>query len=68
MSRERALMLLGILVLVSPFVGLPLAILTWILPLLGGLVLGIGASYSMRRRNMQRAQQALHAAERTNQF
>ncbi|HEV7121512.1 MAG TPA: hypothetical protein VGN56_01645 [Candidatus Paceibacterota bacterium] len=56
MSRERLLMLLGILVLVSPFVGLPLSLLAWVLPVLGGLVLGIGASYAMRKR-MQHAQQ-----------
>ncbi|MDB5266094.1 MAG: hypothetical protein JWM39_807 [Parcubacteria group bacterium] len=51
MTRERLLMLLGILILVSPFVGLPLTILTWILPVLGGLTFGIGASYVMRKRN-----------------
>lgn len=43
-------MLIGILVLVSPFVGLPLAILSYVLPVLGGLTLGIGLSYAMRRR------------------
>lgn len=57
MSRERLLMLIGILVLVSPFVGLPLTILTWVLPLLGGLTLGIGASYAMRKRNQSNPQQ-----------
>lgn len=48
-------MLLGILVLVSPFVGLPLSLLTWVLPVLGGLTLGVGASYSMRKRTQQNA-------------
>lgn len=58
MSRERLLMLLGILILVSPYVGLPLSILAWVLPLLGGIVLGIGASYAMRKRNQQPRQNA----------
>jgi hypothetical protein len=62
MSRERLLMLLGILVVVSPFVGLPLAILTWVLPVLGALVFAIGTSFAMRKRSMQIAQQA-HAPE-----
>jgi hypothetical protein len=53
-------MILGILVLVSPFVGLPLSILTWVLPLLGGLVLGIGASFAMRKRNHQNPQLSIH--------
>ncbi len=57
MSRERLLMLLGILVVLSPFVGLPLAILTWILPVLGASVLAIGASFAMRKRSMLMAQQ-----------
>ena len=60
MSRERLLMLLGTLVLVSPFIGLPLSVLTWVLPVLGGLVLGIGASYAMRKRASQlRAQEII---------
>ncbi|MDB5237327.1 MAG: hypothetical protein JWL88_429 [Parcubacteria group bacterium] len=58
MSRDRLLILIGTLVLVSPFVGLPLSILTWILPVLGGLVLGIGISFGMRKKNAQlRSQQ-----------
>jgi cytochrome c-type biogenesis protein CcmH/NrfF len=57
MSRERLLMLIGIFVLVSPFVGLPLTILTWILPVLGGITLGIGASYAMRKRQRSNLEQ-----------
>lgn len=42
------LMILGGVVLLSPFSGLPLSILTWILPLLGLAVLAIGFSYRER--------------------
>ena len=42
------LMILGGIVLLSPFSGLPLSILTWILPVLGLAVLAIGFSYRER--------------------
>lgn len=42
------LIILGALVFVAPFSGLPMAILTWILPLLGLIGIGIGVSYRTR--------------------
>lgn len=48
MSRSLMLMILGGVVLLSPFSGLPLSILTWILPILGLAVLAIGFSYRER--------------------
>lgn len=48
MSRSLMLMILGGVVLLSPFSGLPLSILTWILPVLGLGVLAIGFSYRER--------------------
>lgn len=38
MSRRLILIILGILVAISPFVGLPLSILSWVLPILGALI------------------------------
>jgi Na+/H+ antiporter NhaC len=48
MTRERVLMILGALVLISPWSGLPLAWLTWILPIIGLVVLAIG--FTLRNR------------------
>lgn len=48
-------MLLGILVALSPFSGLPLAILSWILPVLGLAVLAIGITTESRNLKLQRA-------------
>ena len=42
------LMILGGVVILSPFLGLPLSILTWILPVLGLAILAIGFSYRKR--------------------
>lgn len=42
MSRESMLMVLGVLVALSPFIGLPLAILAWLLPVVGVLIVLIG--------------------------
>ncbi|KND49415.1 MAG: hypothetical protein AB203_04445 [Parcubacteria bacterium C7867-008] len=53
MSRERLLIIVGLLVVFSPFIGLPLAILVWVLPILGGIVTLIGISYVVRKRNQQ---------------
>jgi hypothetical protein len=39
------LIIIGSLVLLSPFSGLPMSILTWILPALGAVALAIGISY-----------------------
>lgn len=50
MSRALMLLILGILVMLAPFSGLPMSILAWILPVLGALVLAIGVSYKRERR------------------
>ncbi len=42
MSKENFLILLGVLVLLSPFAGLPMAILVWVLPILGVLIVIVG--------------------------
>jgi TRAP-type C4-dicarboxylate transport system permease small subunit len=42
MSRESTVILLGVLVAVSPFTGLPLSLLSWVLPILGALLVLIG--------------------------
>ena len=44
MTRTGALIVLGILVFVAPFSGLPTSWLSWILPLCGFLIAFIGAS------------------------
>lgn len=44
MSRPQLLILIGILVALSPFVGFPLSWLTWALPVLGLATLVIGIS------------------------
>lgn len=53
MSRESALIILGILVAVSPFVGLPLSVLAWILPVLGILTAIIGLALRLRRQRRE---------------
>lgn len=53
MSRDRLLIIFGLLVLASPFVGLPLSVLSWVLPVLGASVALIGLSYVMRKKNQQ---------------
>ena len=49
MSRTGTLVLLGILVALAPFVGLPLSVLAWVLPILGVMVLLTGISLRARR-------------------
>ena len=44
MSLETSLIFLGILVFLSPFSGLPLSLLSWILPLLGVVIVSIAVS------------------------
>lgn len=45
MSRSLMLIVLGALTLLAPFSGLPMSILTWILPLFGLGVVAVGVSY-----------------------
>lgn len=49
MSRARTLILLGVLIALSPFLGLPVWILMWVLPILGLMVLLTGVSLRTRR-------------------
>lgn len=48
MSRSLMLSILGVVIALTPFMGLPQSILTWIVPVLGLLVLGIGFTYRRR--------------------
>lgn len=50
MSRESILSILGLFVILAPFIGLPLKILAWILPILGVLIVIIGLSLWNRNR------------------
>lgn len=49
MSREGTLILLGLFVALSPFVGLPYSWLMWILPILGLIILAQAIVLRMRR-------------------
>jgi len=49
MSRVTTLIFLGILIALSPFAGLPLYVLAWILPVLGIMVILTGISLRARR-------------------
>lgn len=49
MSRESVLILLGILVMLSPFLGIPLPWLSVLLPVLGLSVVVIGITYRGKR-------------------
>jgi flagellar biosynthesis component FlhA len=54
MSRSLMLIVAGVLVMLAPFSGLPMAILTWILPVLGAAVVAIGVSYKRERMRLER--------------
>lgn len=58
MSRSLMLLILGALVAVAPFSGLPLSILAWILPPLGLATLAIGLSYRTRAPRASSAHEA----------
>lgn len=47
------MILLGILVVLSPFAGLPLAWLMWLLPILGALIVIIGIMIRRSRRTQE---------------
>ncbi len=49
MSRESTLILFGVLVALSPFIGLPYIWLMWILPILGILVIVLGVALRAKR-------------------
>ncbi len=50
MHRHNALVLLGLLAALSPFVGLPYSVLAFVLPVLGLLV--AGTALTMRKGNV----------------
>lgn len=50
MSRESILIVVGILLMVSPFIGLPLSILMWFYLAFGLLIASIGASLRLRKK------------------
>ena len=50
MSKEGTLITLGILIAVSPFLGLPLSFLAFALPILGAITLFIG--YTIRKERV----------------
>lgn len=50
MSRSLMLIILGSLITLSPFSGLPMSVLTWILPVLGLVALAIGVSYKRQAK------------------
>lgn len=58
MSKRTTLILLGLLIVITPFVGLPYSYLMWVLPILGLLVAYLG--YSRRSIRMPAEDPALH--------
>jgi hypothetical protein len=53
MTRPGILILLGILTMLVPFSGLPIAIRSLLLVIVGACVLGIGVSLRIRRQQEQ---------------
>lgn len=60
MSRESILIVIGVLLMVSPFIGLPLSILMWFYLAFGLLIAGIGASLRLRKKRRAPAHEASH--------
>lgn len=54
MSRSLMLIIAGALVTLAPFSGLPMAILAWILPVIGLVIVAIGVSYKRERMRLVR--------------
>jgi hypothetical protein len=64
MSRTTTLVILGVLVFLAPFAGLPLSWLSWLLPVLGVAVIVSGLSLRQSRvREQIRAAAPLAAEE-----
>lgn len=61
MTRESVLITLGVIIALSPYLGLPLSVLSILLPVLGLIVLVIGVMmrrtglFSIRHRASERA-------------
>ncbi|MBP9816777.1 MAG: hypothetical protein KBD05_02010 [Candidatus Pacebacteria bacterium] len=62
MSRAGTLILLGILIALTPFIGLPLSLLAWVLPILGLLVLLTGVALRRRMQAEERSAEPPAAA------
>lgn len=61
MTRETILIILSVLVFISPFVGLPLSVLSWVIPTLAACIFLI--AFQMRaRRNARRIMREAQAA------
>jgi hypothetical protein len=54
MSRENILILLGVLVLLTPFIGVPVSILSWILPLLALGIIGIAYTLRVAKKSYEK--------------
>ena len=54
MSRSLMLIVAGVLAALAPFSGLPMAVLAWILPVLGLVIVAIGVSYKRERMRLER--------------
>lgn len=58
MSRESILIVVGMVLMVSPFVGLPLSILMWFYLALGLLIALIGTSLRLRKKRRNTVHEA----------
>lgn len=58
MSKSTTLIVLGVLIFLSPFIGLPTSWLSWLLPLFGIIVGVIG--YLVRMRAKQETPEVVH--------
>lgn len=50
MSREGIIMVLAVVVMISPFVGLPYSWLAWVLPIIGLALFALALSLRVRRQ------------------
>lgn len=58
MTRESLLIAFGVILMASPFLGLPLAVLMWFYLAIGFLIALIGATLHLRRKRRS----TIHAA------
>jgi len=65
MSRESMLIVVGILVMLSPFSGFPLSLLTWLYLFIGLVIVGIGISFRLAHRRRAKKNQTIHEAAST---
>ncbi|MES2995165.1 MAG: hypothetical protein V4681_03985 [Patescibacteria group bacterium] len=65
MSRESLLIIIGALLMISPFTGLPLSILMWFYLALGLIVALIGVTLRIRRKRRAERTSSIHEASQT---